>query len=221
MDTLGVPFHYGAVDTFSVGGWQFPFSAGQQYSVTIPYNSPKPTKVWGFEFEHQANFNFLPGLFKNFVFSYNVSILRSETYLMSSGLDTTWIVIRGVRFPQYTSTIIETKQKLEGQPELYGNAALGYDIGGFSARVSVFFQGKFNNTFSATQLADQVNDGLTRWDLALKQQVTDNIAVMLNVNNLTNMYETTTTANRIQGWNLPDTGQFYGLTADLGVRITL
>ncbi len=221
LDTLGVHSYYGPVDTFGVGGWKFPYQPSQQYILTMPYNSPKPTKVWGFELEHQANLNFLPGLLRNMVLNYNVSVIRSETYLMSSDTVVTYKIIRGVRYPQYSSVIKETKQKLEGQPELYGNVALGYDIGGFSARLSWFFQGKFNNTFSATQTSDNITNAYSRWDLALKHQLTPSVAVMLNVNNLTNIYETTSIANRIMGWTLDDTGQFYGLTADLGVRITL
>ena len=54
------------------------------YNLTLPYNSPKPTKVWGFEFEHQISFHFLPGLLKNIVLSYNASIVRSETIIYGS-----------------------------------------------------------------------------------------------------------------------------------------
>ena len=54
------------------------------YNLTLPYNSASPTKVWGFEFEHQINFHFLPGLLKNIVLSYNVSIVRSETVIYGS-----------------------------------------------------------------------------------------------------------------------------------------
>ncbi|MBN1407371.1 MAG: carboxypeptidase-like regulatory domain-containing protein, partial [Calditrichaceae bacterium] len=50
---------------------------GTAYDLTIPYNSKKPTKVWGFEFEHQINFHFLPGYLKGIVLSYNASIVRS------------------------------------------------------------------------------------------------------------------------------------------------
>ena len=52
-----------------------PFS-GTPYSIIYPYNSSKPTRVWGFEVEHQANFRYLPGLLSNIVLSYNFSILE-------------------------------------------------------------------------------------------------------------------------------------------------
>ena len=64
--------------------WKNPFSSNNMsYYISYPYNSSKPTKVWGFEIEHQANLGFLPGLLKNLVLSYNVSLVHSETYIKS------------------------------------------------------------------------------------------------------------------------------------------
>ena len=54
------------------------------YSLTVPYNSTKPIYVWGFEFQHQINFSFLPGYLSNISLSYNASITRSETYIIMS-----------------------------------------------------------------------------------------------------------------------------------------
>ena len=58
------------------------------YNLTLPYNSPEPTKVWGFEFEQQINFHFLPGLLKNIVLSYNFSLINSETTIYLSKIIT-------------------------------------------------------------------------------------------------------------------------------------
>jgi TonB-dependent receptor len=209
----------------SVGiNWKNPFGPTSYY-ITYPYTSSEPTHVWGFEIEHQMNTSFLPGLLKNFVLSYNVSFVRSETYIRSyvwaERIDTGYV--RGV--PQinktYYAKYIDLKQKLEGQPELFGNAALGYDIGGFSARVSLFFQGEYTKTYSPDGTADLIVNKLSRWDIALKQQITSAIAVMLNVNNLTNVEENTSIKNQTTGWNLLYTSNNYGVTADLGVQITL
>src|SRR5690606_10391975 len=69
------------------------------YQLTIPYNSPEPSRVWGFELEHQINFTFLPGLLKYIVLSYNASIVRSETHLVGSTTDTVYVSIPGFPFP--------------------------------------------------------------------------------------------------------------------------
>jgi len=210
------------IDSLGIG-WRSPFIGGTQYALTVPYNSSKPTKVWGFEFEHQMNFSFLPGVFRNIVLSYNASIVRSETHLISTTVETTYVTIPGLPFPipTYGSKALETKQKLEGQPEFYGNISLGYDIGGFSARISLFHQSEFNHSFSASRISDQVQNSFTRLDFALRKQITENVSVLLNINNLTNVKEQNTIFNRITGWKLLNTSEIYGLTADLGVRITL
>jgi TonB-dependent receptor len=213
LDTLGIR-------------WRSPFG-GSSYAVTVPYNSSKPTKVWGFEFEHQANLSFLPGYLQYIVLSYNASIIRSETSLLSTTTDTTfkrtatgfpppddYIVV-----PFYSTRIVEVKQKLEGQPEFYGNISLGYDIGGFSARLSLYYQGEFNRSFSADGRGDRVTNAFSRLDLTVKQKITDRISVLVNLNNLTDTEEKTTVANRVEGWRLPDTNQRYGVTGDVGVRL--
>lgn len=193
------------------------------YQLTVPYNSPELTKVWGMEYEHQMNFGFLPGLLKNIVLSYNFSIVRTKTVLLSTVTDTTYYFLPGfpgIPFPQYTQRLFNLQQKLEGQPEFYGNISLGYDFHDFSIRASVFHQGSYNNTFSANGQSDGVVNSFTRVDLALKQKITDNISLMLNVNNITGTDETRTNINRIEnGRILADTGERYGTTVDLGIWI--
>jgi outer membrane receptor protein involved in Fe transport len=172
------------------------------------------------------NLGFLPGLLSNFTLSYNLSVTRSETYIIGSQTtsrsDTTYD-LRGN--PHLTITNfhvpVEYKRESEGQPKLYGNAALGYDIGGFSARVSVFYQDEYVQSYSQDGQADVVVNTFTKWDLALKQKLTEEISVMLNINNFTNKEETTSFRNNVSSWTIPRTAELYGLTADLGVRISL
>lgn len=193
------------------------------YELTYPYNSDKPTKVWGFEVEHQTNLRFLPGLLKNIVLSYNFSIVRSETYVPTSyfQFDTVAIPTPPFRRIDRRTVLDEVKQKLSGQPEFFGNFAVGYDIDGFSGRVSFFYQGRQNNTFSNDSQSDGVIDEFFRIDVALKQKITDNISLLLNVNNLNSINETRSRLNRIYGWDLMNASETYGLTADLGVRVDL
>lgn len=209
LDSLGIKY-------------QNPFGT-LDYGLTYPYNSDKPTKVWGLEIEHQANLRFLPGFLSNFILSYNLSIVRSETYVTQSRQETYYITIPGLPFPieKTRAVMFEKKQKLEGQPEFFGNFSIGYDIGGFSARISVFYQGEYNSFFSATQRTDRVVNSFSRWDLALKQEINSNISVTFNLNNFTNSEEGTSVKNRIMNWTLPDWSEKYGMTADLGLKIVL
>jgi TonB-dependent receptor len=212
LDSLGIP-------------WKTPFGSGGYYALTYPYNSSKPTRVWGFEVEHQTDFKFLPQPFTNIVLNYNFTIVRSETWSNSSRVETfkdsTYLFGRWIYTTGSKNVLFEKKQKLEDQPEFFGNASLGYDIAGFSVRVSLFYQGGFNASFSGDQREDVVTAKYSRLDLTLKQKITDNISVSLNLNNITNTEEGTTFANRITGWMLTDTNIKYGMTADLGVRIEL
>ena len=206
LDTLGVT-------------WAMPFPMNSPMSLNYAVNSDKPTKVWGFELEHQTNLRFLPGFLSNIVLSYNFSIVRSETYVLSYRVDTSYTFIPGIgNIPKYSNRIIDQKQKLEGQPEFYGNVALGYDIGGFSGRLSVFFQGEYNRSYSASRRSDPVVQDFSRWDLSLRQRMTENISVFFNLNNFTSVEEQVFTTNRVALWDQLTSNQLYGLSGDLGVR---
>ncbi|MDZ7332317.1 MAG: TonB-dependent receptor, partial [candidate division KSB1 bacterium] len=189
------------------------------YNLTLPYNSPKPAKVWGIEFEHQINFHFLPGLLKHLVLSYNASLVRSEAVLYGSRT-ITYIDSSGL-FPLIKSKniLIERKQKLEGMPEFFGNIALGYDIGNFSGRISLFHQGEHNVSYSASGLSDEVTNAFTRVDVALRQKITNSITLVLNLSNLTNVEDGSSIHNRVYDRRLFNESEKYGMTADFGVIV--
>ncbi len=209
LDTLGI-------------AWQPNIPVNSPLSLSYAVNSSKPTKVWGLEIEHQANLTWLPGLLSNVVLSYNFSFVRSETWVLGYVTDTTYITIPGFPpLPQYKSRYVETKQKLESQPEFFGNVALGYDIAGFSGRVSVFFQGQYNSSYSASGMNDPVVQSYSRWDLSLRQRLTDHISVFFNLNNFTSVIENVQTVDHVHGYEALRSSQQFGLTGDLGVRVEL
>jgi outer membrane receptor protein involved in Fe transport len=114
----------------------------------------------------------------------------------------------------------------EGQPEIYGNAALGYDISGFSARVSFFYQDRYVKQYSPDDQQNIVVDPFAKIDISLKQQITKSLSIFLNINNVANRAETTTeentvTVNGISAWSNPSTEELYGRTIDFGLRISL
>lgn len=213
--------HSSILDTLGIT-WRMPFPAGSPISLTYSVNSSYPTKVWGLEVEHQANLNFLPGALSGIILGYNFTFVRSETFVLGFRIDTTYIIIPGFPpLPQYYSVLQETKQKLEGQPEFFGNVSLGYDLGGFSGRLSVFFQGEYNRVYSAQRTSDPVVRPFSRWDLSLRQRVTENVSFFFNLNNFTSVQEDQFTANRKDNWEALRSSERYGLTGDVGVRIEL
>lgn len=200
--------------------WSSPHTGS--YELTVPYNSPETTDIYGFEFEHQINFTWLPGLLKNIVLSYNASVVRSETTLIGATRDTTYVPdpIFGQR-PVYTIRPITTKQKLENQPELFGNISLGYDIGGFSGRLSLFHQSEYYRSYSPTGSNDRVVGAFTRLDLALKYQIIENLLVVANVNNILNIEEKDIRHNQEVGYRALRSNERYGTTFDFGIRYQL
>lgn len=217
------------LDTLGIKWRPSGFQTGEPFSLTYSVNSPKPTKVWGIEVEHQTNLNFLPGLLSNIVLSYNFSIVRSETFLHSTNIETIYVQVLPPPFPatpRFRTVLTERKAKLEGQPDFFGNFAVGYDLGGFSGRVSVFFQGEFSRSFSARRDSDPVAKQFSRWDLSLKQRINENVSVFLNVNNLTSIAEDRTRVHTgaIPGsvpYEVLTSSQRYGLSGDFGVRVEL
>ncbi|MGA3287322.1 MAG: TonB-dependent receptor [Bacteroidota bacterium] len=198
------------------------------YSANLAYNSPDRSYAWGFELEHQMNFGFIPvAWLKSITLSYSISITRSETNIIINQvvLDSVWNPPVG-RNPAYFTVLEDhryllVKRRSENQPEIYGNAALGYDIAGFSARLSVFYQDKFTSQYSGDGTQDNVVESFTKWDLALKQVVSPVLSVFLNVNNLTNSKERRSQIDNFMNWSMPIRAELYGTTFDLGVRVSL
>ncbi len=184
------------------------------YNLSTPVNT-NGTVVKGLEFDLQANLTFLPGILSNFVIRGNYSIVRSKTFYPRFHLVEDQSTIPYTTSPEF----YETEGTLPGQPSSFGNLALGYDQGGFSARISVFFQGDYvNDGVSATENLDIMQKGYSKWDLALKQEIKKYHAeILLNVSNITNMQEGT----YYKYHNLDMGSSIYGMLVDLGLRVTL
>ena len=200
---------------------QFPFKT--EWKLNYPYNSSLPTKIWGFEIEHQANFRFLPGFLKNFVLNYNLSIMRSETYNSYSRQIKYTYTLPGIPFPmEGVYTVWDAKKgKLPNATELFYNIAVGYDYGGFSGRLSVFHQAEYTKSYSENRRSNEVVCAYTRYDLTLKQQLNPYLTVGLNINDISNYVENYADYNEITGWSLTTKSMQYGTTGDIWVRITL
>jgi outer membrane receptor protein involved in Fe transport len=193
------------------------------YLLIVPYNAQTPSKVYGFEFEHQANLNFLPGYLQFVTLSYNFSIIKSESYLLTTRTVFDTIIAQGefgpVKTPVPRTVLEERKQRFEGQPEFFCNVSLGYDIGNFSGRMSLYYQSEYNSAFSANSQRDEVRGSYTKLDIAVKQKITPNISLLFNANNVLDMVEDRFSINRIDDWRRLTSSERYGPTVDLGVRL--
>ena len=155
----------------------FPFNKNSPYSLYTYFNSSKPTRIWGFEIEHKTNFRYLPGLLKNISLNYNLTFLRSETWTIDVK-------------PIYTETmeykLSDHKEKLGNVPTFFTNVILGYDIKGFTFRISYCYQ---DGHRLENYLTPVIKNKSSRLDIAVRQQLLEYIFIILNLNNVTNSKE--------------------------------
>jgi TonB-dependent receptor len=181
--------------------------------LNVPVNTSN-TVVKGLEFDLQANLTFLPGFLSSFIVRGNFSAIQSVTYIPRFKQEEDRTTIPYTKTPVFYNT----EERLEGQPSMFGNVALGYDRNGFSARLSVFFQGEYIASVNGNKDLDILQKGYQKWDLAIKQKIKKiNSELMLNVSNISNMEEGT--YYRLKGYDID--GSIYGMLIDFGIRVTL
>jgi TonB-dependent receptor len=211
------------------------------FNVTTGYNSPEPTYAWGFELEHQLNFGFIPVKWlQSFTLTYNIAIARSETHVWkeTASVDTVFtpqqnlgvdkfgrpIIVPENYNPITVHTATLLKQPMADQPQLTSNVSLGYDVEkwGSSVRISMFYQSQYTRAYSADGTSDGIVGEFIKWDLSVKQQITSNVSLVLNVDNIFNRTETRFRYNNIFNWGyLPTASSSYGTTIDFGARVSL
>jgi len=191
-------------------------------NLTRPVNAEGVSTILGFEIDLQSNFRFLPSPFNGIVIAANYTHLTSETLFPVSIIETMDV------FP-YSITVIDTVRSgsMPGQVDNLVNLSLGYERGGFSARVSMIYQGmslfvdeepdvgRLAPSVGITAEKDNFVAATTRWDLVVKQKIKEHFQIFLYVNNFTNVNEENYLAGSIQ--NLVTSSFMYGTTIDLGV----
>jgi TonB-dependent receptor len=190
-------------------------------TLTRPVNAEDVSTIMGFEVDLQSNFRFLPSPFNGIVLSANFTHLNSETFYPISIVETLDV------FP-FTSTVRDTVRSgnMPGQVDDLLNLSIGYERKGFSARVSMIYQGeslfvdeegeigRLSRSIGAVPEKDNIVGASTRWDLVVKQKFKKNFEVFLYVNNLTNVKEQNFIAGSVS--RLLTSNFVYGTTVDIG-----
>jgi TonB-dependent receptor len=183
------------------------------FTLTKPENSNYETKVYGLELEVQTNLRFLPSPFDGIVLSANYSYIHSKTHFPFLKV--------GPRnpLPPFNFTFIDTARegRMPGQANHLANFTFGYEKGKFSGRISMIYQGDALMTIGTRSELDGYSDEFVRWDLAMQYKVMPNLAVTFNMNNLTNLPEGAFLG--IAAY--PTREEYFGWTADLGIRFDL
>ena len=180
------------------------------------YANLDDSKVYGYEIDLQTNLNFLPGIFKGFVFNVNYARLYSETKVFFLTSET--VLIRP--FPPLFETTYISNERLVSMPSQAPhifNMSVGYDYKKFSARVSGSYQGTKASSYSLNKDFDRFDLGFWRWDASVKQRFGNNWSAFLNINNFTNQQD----INFIRSESFLSQIETYGMTGTIGIQYKL
>ncbi len=182
----------------------------------LPINNKDIVNLWGLELDWQTNFWYLPGLLRGLVLNANYTHIFSESTYPRTETRVEWVT-DAWGFPTQKVTYVYStyRDRLIDQPDDIVNVAVGYDLKGFSARLSLLYQ---TDIFKQTAFLPEMRtstDDYWRWDLSIKQDLPlKGLQLFLNVNN----FFATHDKILIRGTGFPSGDEFYGVTADLGLR---
>jgi TonB-dependent receptor len=213
IDDIFYPQEQQLVDGASAiaNGW--PDNEG--YRLTSFTNADQTT-VKGFEVDLQTTLSFLPKPFNGIVLNANYSRLFSETQVFF--LTSKTVLVRP--FPPVFETTYTSNARLvtmPSQPPSIVNLSIGYDLGGFSARVSGNFQGTKATSYNVSKDFDQFTLEFWRWDASIKQDFGEGWSFFVNLNNFTNQQDITF----VRTEDYRGTTQSYGFTGTAGVQFRL
>ena len=187
----------------------------ENYILTKPTNFSEPGYVKGMEADWQTQFSFLPFPFNGIVLNANLTLMDSKINYPATFSKKA--KFNGKPFAYTVDTVRE--DRIIGMPNVVGNLAIGYDLKGFSGRISAYYQG--STTYSVRALdrsTDQERVALLRFDLSLAQRISKAISAYFNIANITNA------ADKIVLKYYPDkvvSAEKYGFACDIGLRINL
>lgn len=186
-------------------------------------NNPNPSKYYGIELEWQTHFWYLPSVLQGLVLNINYTHIYSEMYLQYDSILT---IISG-RPPRqsfsYEYVTRQIKTRMPDQPANIANITIGYDLGGFSARLSYLYQADkltgigYSGSYPTTVFSSYTGP-YERWDLSVQQKITSNIQLFVNLNNINARPDKNYTGSTLSN---PKYFEYYGFTMDLGARLNL
>jgi outer membrane receptor protein involved in Fe transport len=182
------------------------------HEFSHPENTHGISTLKGFEIEYQANLSSLPGLLKHIVFSMNFTRIFSESWLRKYKTTSEF-----VPYPPYSLTTYDTGYRrgpLPTQPDKILNVSLGYEIGGFSGRISIFHQGESLQEVGRLPETDTYVKPYTRYDLSFRYRFNDHLSFLLTGVNFTNTPDIT----HLHDTSKHSTYQIYGSMYDFGFQ---
>ena len=186
-------------------------------TLNMPINLPETGEVKGLEFDLQTNLRNwpVPSFFKGVVLGLNYALLSSKIGVRD--FQTSTIAIPVAPFFRSERVLAYREIPVPGQADHLANLSVGYDAGGFSARVSMFHQSESLRDIGVLEQQDGYDDAFTRWDLSLRQRFFTRWDVYFTVSNLSN----TRDRRYVYRDDRPTRIEGFGRTADLGLQFRL
>ncbi|MEM9885880.1 MAG: TonB-dependent receptor [Bacteroidota bacterium] len=188
-----------------------PDSATRGYQLITRENLETEVNVRGIEIDLQTQLSFLPKPFNGILVGGNMTLMESSTKFP-------FLKIIPGEAPFFIPTIQNSFREgiLPDQPQQVYNLNIGYEIKGFSARLSMISQGETLQFVGSRSELDGYFSGFTRWDLAMNQRINNATKIYFNLNNITNTPEVITLGENV---SFPVEEEFFGWTMDLGFRV--
>jgi TonB-dependent receptor len=180
-------------------------------------NNPSPAKYKGIEIDWQTHFWYLPSLFKGLILNVNYTRISSEIekelFFVVDGS-----VIPGTRPPRRSKILVDSSRtaRMPDQPAHIANVTIGYDLKGFSARLSYLYQTDKTTFISLEPILDNFSGAYARWDLTLQQKVgLSGLQIFANFTNLNKRRD-----ENFRGYTLTEPAylEYYGFAMDIGAR---
>ena len=213
IDNLIVTSSFRTKDSETINN-RFDLTQTQQTTVNTWINLDATSKVRDFELDWQTHFWYLPSFLKGLVLSVNYTHITSETSYPFQ----TSVKLGSGPFAQTVFVDSTRAGRMPNQPDDVFNVTLGYDVGGFSARLSFVYQNNIlagvNRTYAEL---DSYTDAYKRWDFTAYQQLPwleGRLQLYVNANNITNAPDRSFTSE-LQKLSAVE---YYGRTIDIGLR---
>ncbi len=168
---------------------------GNRYKVKQPRNGDA-AKLWGFEGAVQANLSFLPKPFDGLGLFFNYTYCDSEAV-----------------FPEREGSLAS----LPGQAKHMANAAISYEKGAFSAKISLNYHGKYIDEVGSNSDEDKYYKEHFQLDLSASVKVAKNVRVYAQLVNITDEPLVYYIGNK----NYPVQSEWYSFWGTLGIKITI
>ncbi|MFH0988758.1 MAG: TonB-dependent receptor [bacterium] len=209
IDNLIVPITFLTRDASKIN-YRMPLAYSVDTEIRTWINLEKSSYVKGIELDWQTHFWYLPSYLNGLVLNINYTRIKSESYYPFQ---------KSVKVGLFGSKLIDTTRtgRLIDQPNDILNLTMGYDIGGFSARLSFLYQ---DNVLRSSDIKQEELDEYTsayyRWDFTAFQKLPwlEGLQVYLNVNNISDRPDRQFRSVLEKLSNV----EYYGRTADLGIR---